>query len=248
MKSETRSQPSKAGSHTKPAVGGSAQQRWVSIKTRRWRVGNQKREISPAALGLNQNPPLAGQNLSSVLCRLSSVVCLLSSVVCLLAMLLGGAGCESASGGPGLTGPATKTDDDFKRLSVYSHFAPAKVNIMPLTEFISPGDARQANINLYVSLLDSFGSQIKSPCVFRFELYQKVQRSARPKGRRPVIWPDIDLTDLAANNEYWRDFLRAYEFNLPFEPSANQSYILQVTSLCPTGRRLSDEFVLNPMR
>ena len=251
MKSETRSQPSKAGSHTKPAVGGSAQQRWVSIKTRRWRVGNQKPEISPAALGLNQNPPLAGQNLSSVLCRLSSVLCCLSSVVCLLAMLLGGAGCESASGGPGLTGPATKTDDDVKRLSVYSHFAPAKVNIMPLTEFISPGDARQANINLYVSLLDSFGSQIKSPCVFRFELYQKVQRSSEPKGRRVIIWPDIDLTEPVANDEYWRDFLRAYEFNLPFEfrlGRTNQSYILQVTSLCPTGRRLSDEFVLNPMR
>jgi len=245
MKSETRSQPSNAGSHTKPAVGGSAQQRWVSIKTRRWRVGNQKPEISPATLGLVQNPPLAGQNLPSVLC-------LLVSVVCLLAMLLGGGGCESASGPPkggGFTGPATKTDDDFKRLSVYSHFAPAKINIMPLTEFISPDDARQANINLYVSLLDSFGSQIKSPCVFRFELYQKVQRSSEPKGSRVIIWPDIDLTDLVKNDEYWRDFLRAYEFNLPFEfrlGRTNQSYILQVTSLCPIGRRLSDEFVLNP--
>ena len=218
MKSETRSQKS-------------AQQRWVSIKTRRWRVGNQK-------------PEIRSQNLSSVLCLLFSVLCRLSSVLCLLAMLLGGAGCESASGGPGLTGPATKTDDDFKRLSVYSHFAPAKINIMPLTEFISPGDARQANINLYVSLLDSFGSQIKSPCVFRFELYQKVQRSSEPKGRRVIIWPDIDLTEPVANDEYWRDFLRAYEFNLPFESAANQSYILQVTCLCPTGRRLSDEFAL----
>ena len=239
----------------------SAQQSWVSYKTRRWRV-------SPATLGLEQNPPMAGQNLpsnagsrtkpavggsvlcrlSSVVCRLSSVVCRLSSVVCLLTMFLGGAGCEQM---PGLTGPATQTDDDFKRLSVYSHFAPAKINIMPLTEFISPGDARQANINLYVSLLDSFGSQIKSPCVFRFELYQKVQRSSEPKGRRVIIWPDIDLTDLVENDEYWRDFLRAYEFNLPFElrlGRTNQSYILQVTSLCPTGRRLSDEFVLNPMR
>ena len=225
MKSEIRSQPSNAGSHTKPAVGGSAQQRWVSIKTRRWRVGNQK-------------PEIRSQNLSSVLCRLSSVVCL-------LVMLLGGAGCEQM---PGLTGPATQTDDDFKRLSVYSHFAPAKINIMPLTEFMSPGDARQANINLYVSLLDSFGSQIKSPCVFRFELYQKVQRSSEPKGRRVIIWPDIDLTDLVENDEYWRDFLRAYEFNLPFESATKQSYILQVTSLCPTGRRLSDEFALNPMR
>lgn len=176
-----------------------------------------------------------------------TVFCPVSYVVCLLAMLLGGTGCEQM---PGLTGPATKTDDDFKKLSVYSHFAPTKINIMPLTEFISPGDARQANINLYVSLLDSFGSQIKSPCVFRFELYQKVQRSAEPKGKRVIIWPDIDLTDPVANDEYWRDFLRAYEFNLPFEfrlGRTNQSYILQVTSLCPTGRRLSDEFALNPL-
>jgi len=136
-------------------------------------IRSQKSEVG------NQEPEIRSQNLSSVLCLLSSVLCRLSSVVCLLVMLLGGAGCEQM---PGLTGPATKTDDDFQRLSVYSHFAPAKINIMPLTEFISPGDARQANINLYVSLLDSFGSQIKSPCVFRFELYQKVQRSSEPKG------------------------------------------------------------------
>jgi hypothetical protein len=198
-------------------------------------IRNQKSEVR------NQKSEIRSQNLSSILCRLSFVFCRLSSVVCLLAMLLVGAACQRL-----LTRPATsaETDNDFKKLSVYSLFAPTKINIMPLTEFISADNARQANINLYVSLLDSFGSQIKSPCVFRFELYQKVQRSARPKGRRPVIWPDIDLTDPAANNEYWRDFLRAYEFDLPFESAANQSYILQVTCLCPTGRRLSDEFAL----
>jgi len=218
------------------------------IRSQKSEVRNRKSEISPATLGLNQNPPLAGQNLSSVLCRLPSVLCRLPSVfchlssfVCLLAMLLGGAGCEQMSGHPEYT---AETDNDFKRLSVYSHFAPEKISIMPLTEFINPGGTRQANMNLYVSLLDSFGSQIKSPCVFRFELYQKVQRSAEPKGRRVIIWPDIDLTDAVANDEYWRDFLRAYEFNLPLESAENQSYILQITCLCPTGRRLSDEFAI----
>ena len=189
----------------------------------------------------SQKPEIRSQNLSFVLCRLSSVFCRLCSVVCLLAMFLGGAGCEQMQGLPEFT---TETDNDFKRLSVYSHFAPEKISIMPLTEFINPGGTRQANMNLYVSLLDSFGSQIKSPCVFRFELYQRVQRSAEPKGKRVIMWPDIDLTDPVENDEYWRDFLRAYEFNLPFESAANQSYILQVTCLCPTGRRLSDEFAL----
>ncbi len=189
---------------------------------------NQKSEVR------SQKPEIRSQNLSSVLC-------LLSSVVCLLAMLLVEAGCEQP---PIRSELPADADKSFKRFSTYSRYASEKINILPLTEFISAGGTRQVKIKPYVSLLDSFGSQIKSPGVFRFELYQRVLRSAEPKGRRVVIWPDIDLTDPAANNEYWRDFLRAYEFDLPFEPDANQSYILQITCLCPNGRRFSAEFAL----
>lgn len=134
--------------------------------------------------------------------------------------------------------------NDVDMLSIYSDYAPTRINIVPLTEFISGDNTRQDIIKLYVSLHDSFGSQIKSPCVFRFELYQRVQRSAEPKGKRIIIWPDIDLTDHATNNEYWRDFLRAYEIGLPFELLAGQDYILQVTCLCLSGKRLSSEFIL----
>ena len=145
---------------------------------------------------------------------------------------------------PGRMGRTSKANIDLNKLSVYSHFAPNRINIMPLTEFINTDTIRQISIKPYVSLLDSFGSQIKSPGIFRFELYQRAVRSAEPKGKREVIWEDIDLTEPAINNEYWRDFLRAYEFDLPFELDVNQSYILQVTCLCPNGRRLSDEFAL----
>jgi hypothetical protein len=132
-----------------------------------------------------------------------------------------------------------------EKLSVYTQYSPAEIDILPLTEFVNVGDAQQSQINLYVSLLDSFGSEIKSPCVFRFELYEKVQRSAEPKGRRIVIWPDIDLTELAKNNQFWRNFLRAYEFDLPFGPAGGQTYILEVTCLCPTGKRLTSDFTLS---
>ena len=151
------------------------------------------------------------------------------------------AGCEQLTTPAELPAP---TGNDLNRLAVYAPYAPAKVDIMPLTELISNGDTGQAKISLYVSLLDTFGSQIKSPCVFRFELYERIQRSAAPKGGRIILWADIDLTDPARNDEHWRDFLRAYEFDLPFEPTANQSYILQVTCLCPTDKRLSAEFTL----
>ena len=75
---------------------------------------------------------------------------------------------------------------------------------------------------MYAALRDSFGSCLKAPGVFRFELYEYVQYSSEPKGKRIIIWPDIDLTDAAENNEYWNDFLRAYEFSLDLEQDMNQ--------------------------
>ena len=136
----------------------------------------------------------------------------------------------------------TDIDDDI--LSYYINYAPVKIDIMPLTELLSPGNTQQSTINIYVSLLDQFGSQIKSPGTFRFELYGYMQRSSEPKGKRAVIWPDIDLTDPVINNSYWLDFLRAYVFSFPCEQTGNQDYILQVTCLCPNGKRLSSEFAL----
>ena len=129
--------------------------------------------------------------------------------------------------------------------NLFSAYTPVKVDIMPLTEFITTADAEGVSqLKVYVSLLDSFDCQVKSPGVFRFELYEYVQRSGEARGRRIVIWPDIDLTKADENNSYWRDFLRAYEFNLDFGPQRDKTYILQVTCLCPNGKRLSADFAL----
>jgi len=138
-----------------------------------------------------------------------------------------------------------RSNNEKEKFSVYADYCPKEIDIIPLTGFVKLGDAQQSQINLYVSLLDSFSSEIKSPCVFRFELYEKVQRSAEPKGKRVVIWPDIDLTEPAVNNQYWRNFLRAYEFNLPFVPASNQIYILEVTCSCPNGKRLTSDFTIS---
>jgi hypothetical protein len=155
-------------------------------------------------------------------------------------LLLVGAGCESVT-----SESLSKT----AQLSVYTRYTPVKIDIMPLTEFIWVGDDEEpSKIRVYVSLLDAFDCQMKTPAVFRFELYEYIQRSAEPKGRRIIIRPDIDLIDTVENNEHWRDFLRAYEFNLDFEPESSQSYILQATCLCADGKRLSAEFGLKHTR
>ena len=162
------------------------------------------------------------------------------SVVCLLSMLLLEGGC-----GPATTKSPPPADNRSELLSVYAPYNPVKIDIMPLTEVVYVNSPEEkSKIKIYVGLLDSFGCQIKSPGVFRFELYERVVRSAEPKGRRIAIWPDIDLTDVAENNNYWRDFLRAYEFNFDFEPQSSQGYVLQATCLCPNGKRLSAEFAL----
>ena len=74
-------------------------------------------------------------------------------------------------------------------------FLPAKVQVLPLTKLVSPTNSDSSfHIHAYVSLLDVFDSQIKTPGTFRFELYEKVLRSAEPKGKRIKIWrPDVDL-------------------------------------------------------
>ncbi len=189
-----------------------------------------------------------------------------------LICVLGQTGCEEPSADDSIQTELTpKADSDFD-VSIYAPYTPVKIDIMPLTEFVNIGDAKETSedsrkpapavrrpvesqvegaesqINLYVSLLDSFGSQKKSPGTFRFEMYEHVRRSAEPKGERVAIWPDRDLTNAFENNRYWRDFLRAYQFNLPFEPASNQSYILQVTFLCPTGKRLSDVFIFTQLK
>ncbi len=165
---------------------------------------------------------------------------LLSWILC-FAFLSLQAGCEPPTKTPE---PLPNTDNS-SDLTVYARFAPAKIDIIPLTEFVDPGDEQKpTTINVFVSLLDFFGSAKKSPGVFRFELYEYVPHASGHMGGRIILWPDYDLTDPAVNNSRWRDFLRAYEFDLDFEPTAAQSYVLQVTCICPHGRRLSTKVIL----
>jgi hypothetical protein len=151
------------------------------------------------------------------------------------------AGCQSRSSS---LASATDTDNGLDGVVPCTRYAPERIDIPPLTEYVPADQTHRPRINLYVSLLDPFGCQIKSPGIFHFELYEHVQRSAKPKGKRLAMWPAVDLTDPFTNNEYWQDFLRAYQFTLPLDQSNSSSHILQVTYFCPTGKLLTSEFTL----
>jgi hypothetical protein len=137
-------------------------------------------------------------------------------------------------------------------------FAPAKIGVLPLTELSSPAGAGPGvKLDVFVTMLDAFGCQMKAPGALLFELYEYVPRSAQLKGKQLALWPQIDLTGPAENNRYWRDFLRAYEFELdtgsptqnsalggPTQAGRDKTYILEVTCLCPDGKRLSCQYTL----
>jgi len=135
---------------------------------------------------------------------------------------------------------------------VLGAYAASKIRVVGLSEITDASDnERTSGVKVYVDLLDSFGNRIKSPGVFRFELYEFVPRSSEPKGKRIFIWrPDIDLTNAARNNSYWRDFLRAYQFDLDlnFKVKANDAFMLEVTFTTPAGKRLRGLFQLEPER
>ena len=149
----------------------------------------------------------------------------ITTLICFLILI---AGCQQ-------NGQTSQSQTE-AQLNDYYGFAPAKIKIISLTEFLD-----DSSLKIYIDLVDKFGSRIKSPAVFRFELYEYVERSAEPKGRRIFLWPDIDLTPAKANNDYWQDFLRAYEFNmdLDFELEDGKTYILQTFCRTPPGKRLT---------
>lgn len=149
------------------------------------------------------------------------------------------AGCSTQPPG------ADSSPAPFRDSTPCSRFGPARIDILPITSItpISASD-RDFAITAYVSLLDAFDSSIKAPVVLRFELFQHLQRSADPKGKRLIVWPDIDLTDPAVNNNLWQDFLRAYLFSLPLQKSSAENCILHVTCFCPSGKRLNADFIV----
>lgn len=124
-------------------------------------------------------------------------------------------------------------------------FTPVKIGILPLTELSRPSGLSQGTkLTAFVTMLDAFGCQMKAPGVLRFELYEYVPRSAQLKGKQLALWPEIDLTSPAENNKYWRDFLRAYEFELDTQASRDKTYVLEATCQSPDGKRFSCDYTL----
>ena len=83
----------------------------------------------------------------------------------LIVLLLSEGGCEQ-----GLT--ETKAPADTRKgfdNSICADYGPVEIDIIPLTEFVGTGSPKETpRLKIYVSLLDSFGWQVRAPGIFRF--------------------------------------------------------------------------------
>jgi len=136
--------------------------------------------------------------------------------------------------------------DAITEFESFKAYQPVKVAFLPLSDVYPSDKPNQPDIIMaYIALHDIAGSAVKAPAVLRFELYQFSPRSADPKGKRLHIWDDISLNAFTDNNEYWRDYLRAYEFELQYDSREHKKYVLEVTCTCPSGARLLATTTLN---
>jgi hypothetical protein len=149
---------------------------------------------------------------------------------------LAAAGCDSVR-------PAQEPGETVKQAICYE---PARLKITPLTELVGITHQDALKLKVYIDVLDGFDSRMKTPAVFRFEAYEYIPRSGEEKGKRAIIWPDIDLEEPGINNQYWLDFMRCYQFILDVgeEIRKNHSYVLQVTCITPLGERLTDDYII----
>ncbi len=160
--------------------------------------------------------------------------------LCLCVPLLIFCGCEQAA--------VSRKPVNLEGNSLIAAYFPHSVRMTSLTEFVRPEEQIETPvIKVQVDMLDSFGNRIKSPAIFRFELFSYVPRSAQPKGARIYQWPDVDLTDPRNNQQYWNDFMRCYEFSMAIRQaiSSGTNYILELTCTLPDTRRLSHEIKLS---
>lgn len=165
----------------------------------------------------------------------------------MLAIALGlmlSSGCQSGDADQLKTVPS-KIDTACAVDPAYADYLPAKVTFLALTELtIAAGESGPGRITAYVVLQDSSGSSVKAPGVLRFELFEYASRIGRMQGKRLAIWDDYDLTDFEVNRRHWRDFMRAYHFDLDIESMEASKYILVLTYIPPKAGRLEAQITL----
>jgi hypothetical protein len=136
----------------------------------------------------------------------------------------------------------SKKDFEKQKQLFLAQYGPQELTLLGLSK-IQPATGEQpAKFKFFVAVLDQYNTPLRYPGVIRFELYTRLLKSPISKGRQICVWPEIDIRDSEVNSRYFRDYLRAYEFELEAkQPVAPDTYVVLITYTLPDGRRIVNE-------
>lgn len=95
-----------------------------------------------------------------------------------------------------------------------------------------------------VNSMDNPGLQIVGDV--RVELYEFVEASAEPRGKRLDQW-HVDLSSVELQQKHWNQLTQMYEFKLEVDPAVlprKRKFVLAVTYNTPQGVHLMDQCVI----
>jgi len=144
---------------------------------------------------------------------------------------------------------APRAGDEAARREMFALLMPERIEIVkPFTRVKSfDRDNKPDGIELLlraVNSLDNPGLMIVGHV--RVELFEHVEASAEPKGRRLDHW-DIDLSSAARQKAFWNQLTQMYEFHLGIDPAVlprEKALVMAVTYNSPLGEHLTDECVI----
>ena len=126
---------------------------------------------------------------------------------------------------------------------------PERIEIVkPFTRVKSfDDDASPDGIELLLQAVNPLGNVgLMIVGVIRVELYEHVQASGIPTGKRLDSWT-IDLASEESQRRYWNHVTQMYQLRLKINPavvSVARRYVLVVTYTSPLGEHLTDDCVI----
>jgi hypothetical protein len=137
--------------------------------------------------------------------------------------------------------PFARSEEDQKM------FGPASIRLHPTFTQVKDwtGDNKPDGIEAVLELQDQFGEPTRAGGAVRFELYTFVPNDPERKGKRLAVWSTrLDVRD--EQIAHWNPAIRAYSFQLGFEPiRTDHAYVLTAQFDLKNGR-MFDQLIVEP--
>lgn len=168
-------------------------------------------------------------------------------VICAMALMIGAAAMSSCVLRPKGDG-APQGGGGGGRAARDNPFAPARIEVHPLTRLVRDPQTGMLRIEAHIALLDRWGDEVKGRGLLLLEVYRDTGSVAGVGAAQQLAHWNVDLSDLRANAESYDRVTRTYRVTLTglgVEADRAGAHLeLRAQLTTPDGRRLSASYRL----